>query len=193
MYGGWWNSAWWPWWQGYQGWAEAPQGKGRGVGPSPDANTGKGCKGAKDGKGGTEAPAGKGRGVGPSRYASKGKDPKGKGRVVGPSPDAITGKGCKGAKDGKGRTEAPAGTAGVKREKKKRSEMTDAEKLEEKKRHRAQVLARRTFDDYVALDKWIDGFRTPIGHRFVHKRPKECSRATGGFSTILRRAGWCLR
>ena len=27
-----------------------PQGKGRGVGPSPDASTGKGCKGAKDGR-----------------------------------------------------------------------------------------------------------------------------------------------
>ena len=33
-----------------QGWAEVPQGRGRGVGPSPDASTGKGCKGAKDGK-----------------------------------------------------------------------------------------------------------------------------------------------
>ena len=39
-----------------QGWAEVPQGRGRGVGPSPDASTGKGCKGAKDGKGGAEAP-----------------------------------------------------------------------------------------------------------------------------------------
>ena len=122
MYGGWWNSAWWPWWQGYQGWAEAPQGKGRGVGPSPDASTGKGCKGAKDGK---------------------------------------------------GRTEAPAGTAGVERENKKRSEMTDAEKREEMKKHRAEVFARRTSDAYVARDQWIDGFRTPIGHRFGHKRPKE--------------------
>ena len=88
-----------------QGWAEAPQGWG--VGPSPDASTGKGCKGAKDGKGGTEAPAGKGRGVGPSPYASKGKDPKGKGRGVGRSPDASTGEGCKGAKDGKRRHAGP--------------------------------------------------------------------------------------
>ena len=196
MYGGWWNSGWWPvyhgwveapdqgWWNsGWveapdQGWAKAPQGEGRGVGPSPDASTGKGCKGAKIGKGGTEAPAGKGRGVGPSPYASKGKDPKGKGRGVGPSPDASTGKGCKGAKDGKGGTMAPA-------ERKKRSEMSSAERCEAQQKHRAKVLLRRTGDAPVARCRWINSFRTPVGHRFGHKRPKECSRATGGFSMIL--------
>ena len=99
------------------------------------------------------------------------------------------GRAAKAQRTGKSRTEAPAGTAGVKREKKKRSEMTDAEKLEEMKRHRAQVLARRTLDD--ARDKWIAGFRTPIGHRFGHKRPKDCSRDTGGFSMILPKAAVC--
>ena len=177
-----WTDAYGAWWQvrpspdastgkGCKG--KDPKGTGRGNDPNhkaiPDASkgkdhegkTGKGCKGAKAGKGGTEAPAGKGRGVGPSPYASKGKDP-----------HASTGKG---AKDRKGR------------EKKKRSEKTDAERLEDSKRHRAQVLARRTSAN--CRPKWNDSFRTPLGHRFGHKRPKDCSRATAAFPTILRKAG----
>ena len=88
--------------------AKAPQGKGRGVGPSPDASKGKGQKFAKDWKGGKEAPAGKGRGVGPNPYASKGKDSKGGTEAHG-----------KGKKGGK---------AGGKGYRTKRSDMTPEEK-----------------------------------------------------------------
>ena len=148
--------------------SKAPQGKGRGVGPSPDASKGKGQKFAKDWKGGKEAPAGKGRGVGPNPYASKGKDSKGGTEAHG-----------KGKKGGK---------AGGKGYHTKRRDMTQEEKQGELKRHRANVISRRTDENYVVVDQWNDGFRTPLAHRFGHKRPKECSRATGAFSKILPKA-----
>ena len=50
------------------------------------------------------------------------------------------------------------------------------------------MFAKRT-DDTEPRAKWSGGFRTPLAHRFGHRRPKDCSRATGGYSTILPRAG----
>ena len=128
--------------------------------PPPDclevrtrAGKGKGQKFAKDWKGGKEAPAGKGRGVGPSPDASKGKDSKGGTEAHG-----------KGKKGGK---------AGGKGYRTKRSDMTPEEKQADLKRHRANVISRRTDENYVVVDQWNHGFRTPLAHRFGHKRPKE--------------------
>ena len=105
-------------------------GKGRGVGLRPHASKGKdpkgndrGCKSAKDGKGGT---AGKG---------CKGAQDWNGGTAR---------KGYKGAKDGKGGTAAPAGTASVKREKTKRGDYADEYRALEKRLHRHRVIARRS-------------------------------------------------
>ena len=126
---------------------------------------------------------GRGRGVGCSWYTSgmeaseagkaKGppmdEAPPGKGWGVGPGPNA-EGKGChKGGRKGK----------------KKKSEMNEDEKELKKKRCQAAVIARRTDESLKATRQWINGFRTPVAHRWGHIKPKDCAHSVGNFSNIL--------
>ena len=113
-----------------------------------------------------EASAGKAKGP-PVEEA-----PAGKGWGVGPGPNA-GGKGCR---------------KGGRKDKKKVSEMNEDEKELEKKRLLAAMIARRTDDFVTAFPKWIKGFRTPVGQRWGHLRPKQCAHRAGNFSNILGKA-----
>ena len=95
----------------------------------------------------------------------------GKGWGVGPGPNA-GGKGCRkgGRKDNIF---------------KKASELNEDEKELVKKRCLDKLIARRTDENVRASPQWIKGFRTPVGQRWGHMRPKHCAHRAGNFSNIL--------